>query len=140
MVPAPIQFNCASGVLEGASLWERLAAMAAGAKISSHFSHRGHIGYANFCAGRCRRATWPSSFLPTRLSKYPMATATGASCSIAPIAMIPQSNRLQTVSELSILDRIKVSTHVGYNVFGTASSFWQDRIDALNAKAARRMQ
>jgi FkbM family methyltransferase len=52
----------------------------------------------------------------------------------------PHSNRLETVSELSILDRIKVSTHVGYNVFGTASAFWQDRIQALNAKAARRVQ
>jgi FkbM family methyltransferase len=52
----------------------------------------------------------------------------------------PRSNRLETVRELSILDRIKVSTHVGYNVFGTASAFWQDRINALNASAARRMQ
>ena len=52
----------------------------------------------------------------------------------------PRSNRLETVSELSILERIKVSTHVGYNVFGTASAFWQDRISALNANAARRMQ
>ena len=52
----------------------------------------------------------------------------------------PRSNRLETVSELSILDRIKVSSHVGYNVFGTASAFWQDRINALNASAARRMQ
>ncbi|WP_029584468.1 FkbM family methyltransferase [Bradyrhizobium sp. URHD0069] len=52
----------------------------------------------------------------------------------------PRSNRLETVTELSILDRIKVSTHVGYNVFGTASAFWQDRISALNANAARRMQ
>ena len=52
----------------------------------------------------------------------------------------PRSNRLETVSELSILDRIKVSTHVGYNVFGTASAFWLDRIEALNANAARRMQ
>jgi FkbM family methyltransferase len=52
----------------------------------------------------------------------------------------PRSNRLETVSELSILDRIKVSSHVGYNVFGTASTFWQDRINALNASAARRMQ
>ncbi len=52
----------------------------------------------------------------------------------------PRSNRLETVSDLSILDRIKVSTHVGYNVFGTASAFWQDRISALNAKSARRMQ
>ena len=48
----------------------------------------------------------------------------------------PRSNRLETVTDLSILDRIKVSTHVGYNVFGTASAFWLDRIHALNAKAA----
>jgi len=52
----------------------------------------------------------------------------------------PRSNRLETVNELSILDRIKVSSHVGYNVFGTASGFWQNRINALNANAARRMQ
>lgn len=52
----------------------------------------------------------------------------------------PRTRRLETVTELSILDRIKVSTHVGYNVFGTASAFWLDRIDALNAKTARRMQ
>jgi FkbM family methyltransferase len=52
----------------------------------------------------------------------------------------PQSNRLEIVTDLSILDRIKVSTHVGYNVFGTASAFWLDRINALNAKAARRAQ
>jgi len=52
----------------------------------------------------------------------------------------PRSNRLETVTELSILDRIKVSTHVGYNVFGTQSAFWQSRINALNADAARRMQ
>src|SRR5437773_2492128 len=45
----------------------------------------------------------------------------------------PRSNRMETVTELSILDRIKVSSHVGYNVFGTASVFWQDRINALNA-------
>jgi FkbM family methyltransferase len=52
----------------------------------------------------------------------------------------PRNNRLETVTDLSILDRIKVSTHVGYNVFGTASAFWLARIDALNAKAARRVQ
>jgi FkbM family methyltransferase len=52
----------------------------------------------------------------------------------------PRSNRLETVTELSILDRIKVSSHVGYNVFGTASAFWQERISALNANAARRAQ
>jgi FkbM family methyltransferase len=52
----------------------------------------------------------------------------------------PGSRRLETVTELSILDRIKVSSNVGYNVFGTASAFWQNRINALNANAARRMQ
>jgi FkbM family methyltransferase len=52
----------------------------------------------------------------------------------------PRSNRLETVREVSILDRIKVSAHVGYNVFGTASAFWQSRISALNTDAARRMQ
>ena len=56
------------------------------------------------------------------------------------IVFDPRSNRLETVSDLSILDRIKVSSHVGYNVFGTASAFWLDRIHALNAKAGRRAQ
>jgi len=52
----------------------------------------------------------------------------------------PRSNRLETVTELSILDRVKVSSHVGYNVFATASAFWEDRIRDLNANAARRAQ
>jgi FkbM family methyltransferase len=52
----------------------------------------------------------------------------------------PRSNRMETVTELSILDRIKVSSNIGYNVFGTASAFWQDRINGLNANAARHMQ
>ena len=52
----------------------------------------------------------------------------------------PRSNRLETVTDLAILDRIKVSSHVGYNVFGTASVFWLDRINALNANATRRAQ
>jgi FkbM family methyltransferase len=56
------------------------------------------------------------------------------------IVFDPRSKRMETVTELSILDRIKVSSHVGYNVFGTASAFWQNRISALNASAARRMQ
>jgi FkbM family methyltransferase len=52
----------------------------------------------------------------------------------------PSSNRMETVTELSILDRIKVSSNTGYNVFGTASAFWQDRINSLNVSAARRTQ
>ena len=47
--PAPIQFDRASGALEGANLWERTAALAlvTGSKISSHFSHLGYIACAN---------------------------------------------------------------------------------------------
>jgi len=52
----------------------------------------------------------------------------------------PRSQQLETITELSILDRIKVSSNIGYNVFGTASAFWQNRINALNANAGRRMQ
>jgi hypothetical protein len=52
----------------------------------------------------------------------------------------PRSNRYETITELSILDRIKVSSHVGYNVFGTSSAFWQDRFHRLNASAVRRAQ
>ena len=52
----------------------------------------------------------------------------------------PRSQRMEVVNDLSILDRIKVSSHVGYNVFGTASAFWLDRVNALNAKTARRSQ
>ena len=118
MVPAPIQFDCASGVLEGANLWVRMAVLAAGAKISSQFSRRGSTGYANLLRKTLPSRESPSSSPTTRLSKY------------------PKSNSLQSVTELSILDRIKVQT--GYNV--TASAFRQNRIDALNADAARHMQ
>ncbi|HET7889503.1 MAG TPA: FkbM family methyltransferase [Bradyrhizobium sp.] len=52
----------------------------------------------------------------------------------------PRSDRLETLNELSILDRIKVSSNIGYNVFGTSSAFWQERINALNASTTRRMQ
>jgi FkbM family methyltransferase len=50
----------------------------------------------------------------------------------------PRSDRFETITELSILDRIKVASNVGYNVFGTASAFWENRIHSLNASAARR--
>jgi FkbM family methyltransferase len=49
----------------------------------------------------------------------------------------PRSNRFETVTELSILDRIKVASNTGYNVFGTASAFWENRIHSLNALAKR---
>jgi FkbM family methyltransferase len=50
----------------------------------------------------------------------------------------PASRRLEIVTEPSILDRIKVSSNVGYNVFATASAFWLDRVKSLNAEPARR--
>ena len=45
----PLRFDRASGVLEGASPWERVAALAlaAGSKVASKFSHRGYNGCAN---------------------------------------------------------------------------------------------
>ena len=41
MAQAPIQFDRASGALEGANAWERLAAvaLALGSKVASNFSH-----------------------------------------------------------------------------------------------------
>jgi FkbM family methyltransferase len=50
----------------------------------------------------------------------------------------PRYDRFETVTELSILDRIKLSTHVGYNVLGTASAFWENRVHSLDASAVRR--
>ena len=320
MAQAPIQFDRASGALEGANAWERTAALALATGLEdvvAFLASRLQSCAPICCARRCRSATSRSSSIPTRSSSFPMATATGASCSTAPISYEdelellfrtpptsttrcsiaapitatgrcwcrasrsartrrsrssrrgrifrsspttpgstatvskpmkcaigaargtarlsgtkheafsiagdqsdgeevpvialdnllddgkvapggkylikldvegveieamkggarllqgdsvilceehgndprhtvsryileqtplklivydPRSNRLETVTDLSILDRIKVSTHVGYNVFGTASAFWHDRIDALNAKAARRVQ
>ncbi|KIZ36883.1 FkbM family methyltransferase, partial [Rhodopseudomonas palustris] len=51
----------------------------------------------------------------------------------------PHSNRYENVDDLSILDRIKVASNVGYNVVGTASPFWLARIETLNASAAKRV-
>ena len=53
MAQPPIQFDRASGALEGANPWERLAAVALtlGSKISSNFSHRGY----NMCANLLRK-------------------------------------------------------------------------------------
>jgi FkbM family methyltransferase len=51
----------------------------------------------------------------------------------------PANGRFETLTELSILDRIKVASHVGYNVFGTSSAFWLDRFGRLNATASQRV-
>src|SRR6266852_1895666 len=57
MAMPPIQFDRATGVLEGANAWERLAALAlsAGSKVASTFSHRGY----NHCANLLRKALPP---------------------------------------------------------------------------------
>src|SRR3954454_20945646 len=62
---APIQFDRASGALEGANAWERLAAVAlsTGSKISSHFSHMGY----NMCANLLRR-TLPERDIAVKLN------------------------------------------------------------------------
>jgi hypothetical protein len=61
----PIQFDRTSGVLEGASAWERAAALAlvAGSKVSSLFSHRGY----NSCANLLRK-TLPERDIAVRLN------------------------------------------------------------------------
>jgi len=70
----------------------------------------------------CRRARQRSAAY--RVALYPRTDPAEAD------RLRSQEQSLETVTELSILDRIKVSSHVGYNVFGTASAFWQDRINA----------
>src|ERR1700750_434727 len=66
MAQAPIQFDRASGALEGANLWERTAALAlaTGSKISSHFSHRGYNGCANLL-----RKTLPERDIAIKLNE-----------------------------------------------------------------------
>jgi FkbM family methyltransferase len=49
----------------------------------------------------------------------------------------PASGRFEAVVQLSILDRIKVATNIGYNVFATSSAFWVNHIGTLNAHATR---
>ena len=51
----------------------------------------------------------------------------------------PVSRRFETLKELSLLDRIKTGSHVGYNVFATSSHFWLNRINNLNAAGSRRV-
>jgi len=52
----------------------------------------------------------------------------------------PATGRFETLSDVSPLDRIKTASHVGYNVFATASPFWRDVIGRLNGAVTRRMQ
>jgi FkbM family methyltransferase len=49
------------------------------------------------------------------------------------------AGRFEPVTDLSVLDRVKIATNVGYNVFATASAFWQDRFANLNGRISRRV-
>ena len=50
----------------------------------------------------------------------------------------PVADRFEPVNDIAMLDRIKTMSHVGYNVFGTSSAFWEARIYGLNSGATRR--
>jgi hypothetical protein len=136
----PTHFDRASGALEGANPWERtVALLVTVSKISSHFSHRGYNG----CANLLRKTLPERDIICEEHGDDPDHTVSRDILEQTPLELIvydQRSNRMETVTELSILDRIKASPHVGYNVYGTASAFWQNRFDALNAKAARRVQ
>jgi len=43
----------------------------------------------------------------------------------------PASSRFEPISDLSMLDRIKTSTVFGYNIIGTNSPFWEERIRSI---------
>jgi FkbM family methyltransferase len=55
------------------------------------------------------------------------------------IVLDRDSRRFEPLTDLSLLDRIKVNSNVGYNVFATASAFWLDRFANLNERIARRV-
>lgn len=55
------------------------------------------------------------------------------------IVLDPAVGRFEPVTDLAVLDRVKVATNIGYNVFATASTFWQDRFANLNGRMARRV-
>ena len=65
MAMPPIQFDRATGVLQGVNAWERLAALAlsTGSKVASSFSHRGY----NMCANLLRK-TLPERDIDIRLN------------------------------------------------------------------------
>lgn len=65
MAQPPIRFDRATGELDGANAWERLAALTltAGSKVSSLFSHRGY----NLCANLLRK-TLPERDIAVKLN------------------------------------------------------------------------
>jgi FkbM family methyltransferase len=55
------------------------------------------------------------------------------------IAFDPSNRRFEVLNDVSSLDRIKIRSYVGYNVFATASAFWESLFHSLNAGASRRI-
>jgi FkbM family methyltransferase len=45
----------------------------------------------------------------------------------------PASSRYEPLTELAVLDRIKTNRAIGYNVFATASPYWEGRIRSVPA-------
>ena len=70
MAMPPIQFDRATGVLEGANAWERLAALAlsSGSKVASAFSHRGY----NSCANLLRKSLSERDIAVKRVAQSPL--------------------------------------------------------------------
>jgi hypothetical protein len=146
------------------------SALTTGSKISWHFSHRGHISCAYLLHKALPERNIGIKLNSDVLFAFPYGdgywskllnrsyhyedelellfhgndrehTLSPYILEKTPLTLVdPLSSWPKIVRELSILDRIKVSSHVGYNVSGTASAFWQNRINARNANAARRMQ
>ena len=81
----PIQFDRASGALEGANLWERTAALAlsTGAKVSSRFlASRLQSLRQSAAQGAAGARYRDPAQRGCDASNFPLATVTGASCSI----------------------------------------------------------
>lgn len=51
----------------------------------------------------------------------------------------PRTDRFEYLNDLTVLDRLKVSSNCGYSVFASASDFWQQHILGLNSGEARRL-
>ncbi len=49
----------------------------------------------------------------------------------------PATDRFEQLTDLKMLDRIKVASNVGYNVFATASAFWLQRLYGMNSGQTR---
>ena len=97
-------------------------------------SHPLHVTWSDGAARASRVPMLKFAVVPKAMNN-PFFDLTRDACVAEPsqLANVERTVKFYGEGETAILDRIKVSTHVGYNVFGTASAFWLDRISALNA-------